>query len=246
MTPAKISVIIATRNRAGLLPRAVDSVRMAGANVEIVVVDDASTDSTPEVCAGLSGVEVIRLRKKRGLAAARNAGLAKCRGALLAFLDDDDIRMPSSLDRQREFLQAHPEAAAAYGRVFLFDDSPEPQQRVARAGEIRRPVLGSSVPHFIPGGGIRRFASTRCGGRSFNPSPFAAEEGISGCESRRVPVWARRISWPAIAARPRKRSISSKPSVKTTSAGPGLPQTPAAACACAVRMALRPAYGCSE
>ena len=88
MTPAKISVIIATRNRAGLLPRAVDSVR-CGSQREIVVVDDASTDSTPEVCAGLSGVEVIRLRKKRGLAAARNAGLAKCRGGLLAFLDDD-------------------------------------------------------------------------------------------------------------------------------------------------------------
>ncbi len=178
MTPAKISVIIATRNRAGLLPRAVDSARTAGADVEIVVVDDASTDSTPEVCAGFSGVEVIRLGKNRGLAAARNAGLDKCRGDLLAFLDDDDVRMPGSLDRQREFLQAHPEAVAAYGRVFLFDDSPGSQQREVWPSEVKSGDLFWDLvrSNFIPVCGIlvRKECVSAVGG--FDPRLATAED----------------------------------------------------------------------
>ena len=147
--------------------------------MEIVVVDDASTDSTPEVCAGFSGVEVIRLGKNRGLAAARNAGLDKCRGDLLAFLDDDDVRMPGSLDRQREFLQAHPEAVAAYGRVFLFDDSPGSQQREVWPSEVKSGDLFWDLVRVQLYSGLRDSRSQRvCVGRRRLRSPPCDRGGL--------------------------------------------------------------------
>lgn len=62
----KVSIIIATCNRAYLLPRAVASARLAGSDVEIVVVDDASTDNTPEVCSALAGIKYVRASAVRG------------------------------------------------------------------------------------------------------------------------------------------------------------------------------------
>jgi len=59
----RVSVIIATYNRPHLLPRAVESARRAGRDVEIVVVDDASGEGTHEVCRGLSGVRYLRVER---------------------------------------------------------------------------------------------------------------------------------------------------------------------------------------
>jgi glycosyltransferase involved in cell wall biosynthesis len=83
-----------------LLPRAVESALGAGTGVEVIVVDDASTDGTARVCAQLQGIKYIRLDRNQGVAGARNIGLLESSADFIAFLDDDDLRLPGSLDHQ--------------------------------------------------------------------------------------------------------------------------------------------------
>jgi glycosyltransferase involved in cell wall biosynthesis len=123
------SIIIPTHDRPELLPRAVESARRAGAEVEIVVVDDASSDTTSAVCASLGDIVYVRLDKRRGVGGARCAGIAASSGAYISFLDDDDARLPGSIDRQLAVLEATPEAALVYGQVqnLAIDGRPYPQ-----------------------------------------------------------------------------------------------------------------------
>jgi len=104
-----------------MLGRAVESARAAGEGVEIIVVDDASTDETPEVCRALEGVRYIRLERNSRQAAARNAGIAATESEFVAFLDDDDLRLPGSLAAQLAALEADPGAGFVYGPVLLGD-----------------------------------------------------------------------------------------------------------------------------
>jgi glycosyltransferase involved in cell wall biosynthesis len=134
-----VSVIIPTRNRSALLPRAVESARLAGARVEVIVVDDASTDATPEVCARL-GVRHLRARRRLGPSGARNVGLVASTAEFVSFLDDDDVRLPGSLDAQTAALASSPEAGFTYGRVLYGDGEGRP--------------TGGSYPEECPRGDI--------------------------------------------------------------------------------------------
>ncbi len=128
-----ISLIIATHNRADWLPGAVKSAQEAGTNVEVVVVDDASTDQTPQLCKTFNGVRVVRLERNAYLAGARNAGIAASSGEYLAFMDDDDRRLPGSLDVQLSVLEAEPDASFIYGPVLMGN-----ADRCEPTGEIRQ------------------------------------------------------------------------------------------------------------
>src|SRR5262249_38807625 len=92
-----VSVIIATHNRATLLPTALDSVYAQKGigeqfDVEVIVVDDASSDSTSDIVRqSYPSARYIRLPENRGVSGTRNAGLAASQGAFVAFLDDDDV-----------------------------------------------------------------------------------------------------------------------------------------------------------
>ncbi|MFS8086066.1 MAG: glycosyltransferase family 2 protein, partial [Acidobacteriota bacterium] len=109
---------IATHSRPHLLPNAVESARAAGSDLEIVVVDDASSDETAKVCQSLSGINYVRVDRNQRVAGARNIGLVASRGEYLSFLDDDDIRLPGTLDAQIEALDREPEAALIYGQAI--------------------------------------------------------------------------------------------------------------------------------
>ncbi len=88
-----ISVVLATHNRAALLPRAIAGVlAQQGARFELIVVDDASTDGTPAYLATLADprIRVIRAVRNLGPSGARNRGLEAARGEIVAFLDSDD------------------------------------------------------------------------------------------------------------------------------------------------------------
>ncbi len=117
----EISVVIPTFNRSSWIARAVRSAFAAGSDVEVIVVDDASTDDTPEVCRALRGVRYLRLTRNSGVACARNAGIDEARGEYVAFLDDDDERLPGSLDAQLALLKSNPEVSFAYGQVLIGD-----------------------------------------------------------------------------------------------------------------------------
>lgn len=104
--PPRVSVIIPTRNRSVMLRRAIDSVRaQTFTDLEILVADDGSDDDTSEVVRDLGDRRVRHLRFAHGGAPrARNAAFALSRGALVAYLDDDDEWLPQKLERQLQHL----------------------------------------------------------------------------------------------------------------------------------------------
>ena len=117
----RASIIIATHNRPNLLPRAVESAQAAGSDLEVVVVDDASTDETANVCRALARIKYLRVERNQRVAGARNVGLVASTGDYLSFLDDDDTRLPGSLDLQIDKLERNPEAALVYGQALYAD-----------------------------------------------------------------------------------------------------------------------------
>jgi glycosyltransferase involved in cell wall biosynthesis len=122
-------VIIPTHSRPDLLPRAVESAKNAGTDVEVIVVDDASVDSTAEVCRKLDGIKYIRVDRNQQVAGARNLGILASSAEYIAFLDDDDVRLPGSLDIQVEALDSNREAGFVYGRGFIGDNHCVPTDR---------------------------------------------------------------------------------------------------------------------
>lgn len=114
----RVSVIIPTHNRPGLLPRAVESARGAGDDVEVVVVDDASVDETAEVCRSLRGIKYLRLERNQGVAGARNVGVLASSADFIAFLDDDDIRLPGTLALQLKEFERDPDLGFVCGPVL--------------------------------------------------------------------------------------------------------------------------------
>jgi glycosyltransferase involved in cell wall biosynthesis len=105
-----VSVIIPTYNRARVLKQAIDSVLAQDFHdFEIVVVDDGSTDSTPEILESYQQICVVR-QGHRGVSAARNAGIAWAAGSLIAFLDSDDVWLAEKLSTQVAFFNTHPNA----------------------------------------------------------------------------------------------------------------------------------------
>ncbi|HZP41301.1 MAG TPA: glycosyltransferase [Candidatus Binatia bacterium] len=109
MTP-DVSVVVPTYNRAAFLAESLGSVlAQEGVALELIVVDDGSTDDTAVVVAGLRDPRIRLLaRPHAGIAAARNAGLAAARAPYVAFHDSDDLALPGRLAVPVEFLRTHP------------------------------------------------------------------------------------------------------------------------------------------
>lgn len=175
-----VSVVIPTRNRAELLREALDSVfRQDGIgtqfDMDVIVVDDVSTDATPDVVAGYSKVRYLRLPVNHGSAGARNAGIKLSTGCYVAFIDDDDLWLPNKLALQVPALEAHPEMGMAYsqfiisseGRKYVHPDSAAP------SGSIFQRLLFINLCG-IPAVLIRREALDKVGG--FNTALRAAED----------------------------------------------------------------------
>jgi glycosyltransferase involved in cell wall biosynthesis len=111
-----ISVVIPTFNRARQLARALDGLgrqTVAAGTFDVIVVDDGSVDSTPDVLARPTNFPLIALRQpNRGPAAARNAGIAAARGEIILFIDDDVI--PAA-----NLIELHLHAHAELGSVVI-------------------------------------------------------------------------------------------------------------------------------
>lgn len=105
-----VSVVIPIYNRAWALKGAIDSVLAQDFHdFEIVVVDDGSTDNTPEILESYQQICVVT-QDHRGVSAARNAGIARAAGHLITFLDSDDLWLPGKLSAQVAFFNTHPDA----------------------------------------------------------------------------------------------------------------------------------------
>lgn len=125
---ADVSVIIPVFNRPLLVQEAIQSaLDQRDVSVEVIVVDDGSTDETPQVLARIasndSRVKHIR-QSNSGPSAARNAGLAAARGRYIQFLDSDDLLGPGKLLKQAAVLGANPEIDFCYCWVQEFSSVP--------------------------------------------------------------------------------------------------------------------------
>jgi SAM-dependent methyltransferase len=110
-----LSVVVTTYEHARYLGDALESiVSQQIPGIDVVVVDDGSTDRPEKVVARFPGIRLIR-QDNRGLAAARNTGLAHCTGEYVIFLDADDMFVPGGLAADLAVASAHPHAALAYG-----------------------------------------------------------------------------------------------------------------------------------
>ncbi|HYG81378.1 MAG TPA: glycosyltransferase family A protein [Pyrinomonadaceae bacterium] len=161
------SVIIPTHSRPHLLPRAVESACGAGAHVEVVVVDDGSTDETAEVCRGLEGVVCVRLEQNQGVAAARNVGILASSAPFVAFLDDDDLRLPGSLDSQVKALARDRGAGFSCGAMLVADQGGRLTGEVSaprhESGDVFWPLLELDFPVMPISVVIRRECFSRVG-----------------------------------------------------------------------------------
>ena len=110
-TSPLLSVIIPTYNRAWILREAIDSVlSQTYRNVELIIVDDGSTDQTTALLERYRDDALVLHQANLGVSAARNAGVAAASGSLIAFLDSDDLWLPGKARRQVAFFQSNPQA----------------------------------------------------------------------------------------------------------------------------------------
>ena len=116
-----VSVVIPTYNHASFLGEAVASVQAQSyGSLEVVVVDDGSTDETPQVVAALQGVKYVA-QANQGLASARNTGIRCSQGSYLLFLDADDRLLPNAVRASLARLAKRPECAFVSGSYTLVD-----------------------------------------------------------------------------------------------------------------------------
>jgi len=119
----RISVVIPCYNHAHYLPQAIESVlQQEYESVEIIVVDDGSSDETAHVAASFPSVRYLH-QNNRGLASARNLGIRESTGAYLLFLDADDRLCPGGLHTAARAMEAHPGCGFVYGRFHFVDST---------------------------------------------------------------------------------------------------------------------------
>lgn len=107
-----IDVIIPTYNRAATLERAIESVlKQSFTYYKLIVVDDGSTDATPNVLSKYLGQNKITILRQdnHGVSSARNLGIQNSSAEWVAFLDSDDEWLPQKIEIQLQFIKQHPE-----------------------------------------------------------------------------------------------------------------------------------------
>ena len=129
MRPPRISVLLPVWNAERYVGETLASLRgQTFGDFEVVVVDDGSTDRTPEILAAQSGDPRVRIfrQENRGLVGALTAGLEHCRADYVARIDADDCAHPDRLRLQLEYLEKHPGVLALGSNLELIDECGRP------------------------------------------------------------------------------------------------------------------------
>lgn len=135
----RVSVIIPTYNRVGIVTRALDSViAQTFGDFEIIIVDDGSDDDTGSVVGRYSDdrIRYIRHDKNGGLSKARNTGIKNARGPYIAFLDDDDEWLPRKLELQLAHMARNRHIDASYTGCICWDEKSNRETGKAIPSEI--------------------------------------------------------------------------------------------------------------
>jgi len=149
-----VSVVIATYNRAQWLKKSIQSIlNQTYQDFELIVVDDHSTDETPQVVKSFKDKRIKYFRQKKtfpiksqGAAAARNIGIKKARGDLIAFNDDDDFWRKQKLEKQiKAFEKADKKTGVVYSRIKRISDKERKliptEKEVVREGNVHRDLF---------------------------------------------------------------------------------------------------------
>lgn len=140
-TTPTVSVVIPCYNYAHFLPAAVASVLdQQGVRADVLIVDDASSDASPEVARRLAAadprVRVVLHEQNMGHIATYNDGLSRVTGDYVVLLSADDLLMPGSLARSTALLEAEPDVVLAYGYPVTFVDEPPADDGAVRGWTV--------------------------------------------------------------------------------------------------------------
>lgn len=160
MSKSEVSVVIPAHNGARYLGEAIESVlRQSIAPIEILVVDNCSTDETECIAKSFSEITYHRL-SEASVALARQHGADHSSGELIAFLDQDDLWLPDKLAAQINYLSQNPGADCVIGQQMMFL-----QAGIIKPQWIKSSLLGVPLPGYLPSALIlRRKALEKTGG----------------------------------------------------------------------------------
>jgi glycosyltransferase involved in cell wall biosynthesis len=209
-TSPEVSVIIPTHNRSDLLELAARSVlAQDGASLEVIIVDDGSTDNTPAVVSSFDDprVRVVRHERPEGQSRSRNDGIRVARGRWIAFLDDDDLWAPDKLSAQ---LAAAGSTRAAW--VYVGSVNVTLGNRVVGGAPPPPPddvVVRLRSSNVVPGGcsGVLATAEAVRSAGGFDPDlgPLSDWDLWLRLAERGAPAW---VSRPLVAYRVHARNLS--------------------------------------
>lgn len=141
----RVSIIIPCFNRARFISDAIESaLRQSFPDIEVIVIDDGSTDDSWSIISSF-GEQINAVRvKNRGACHARNIAIRKARGALVKFLDSDDLLEPNAIEGQLQDLATLPEGSIVIGTAISIDSQGTPLQ--LDKYNIPFPQNGNMVP----------------------------------------------------------------------------------------------------
>ena len=170
----KVSVIIPCYNHGKYLPEAIQSVLSQDhPEIEIIVVDDGSSDNTKLVCEGFAGVKYV-YQQNQGLYAARNTGIEASSGKFLVFLDADDWLLENAISINIEYLLADPSLAFVSGAYLKVVG-------IEKREEIKRVVVNDHhFENLLKGNYISMHATVMYRRWAFNDTRFDLD--MKACE----------------------------------------------------------------
>ncbi len=181
---ARVTAIVPVYNGAATIAEAIDSaLAQSYRDLEVIVVNDGSTDATAEVLRRYEGRIRVIDRKNGGIAAARNTGVAASQSEYLAFLDCDDIWAPTMVERTVAALDDNRDCVLAYTNCAVIDsDGHDLRSALVGAGVDHAPTLDEMLSRLwpiMPSAVImRRSTFDACGGFSEEFRSYGFEDVI--------------------------------------------------------------------
>lgn len=154
-----VSVVTPAYNQADFLRDTLESVLAQDyPNIEHQVIDDGSTDTTPEILAEYADRITIERHENRGQTPTINKGWARAKGEILTWLNSDDTFLPGAVTKAVEYFNEHPEVAIVFGDTLFTgpDGSPLERSKPREEFDYRRFVLQCENPIAQPSAFIRR------------------------------------------------------------------------------------------